>query len=344
MMASPRLPAEWEPQDGILLAWPHEATDWAEHLEAAESAFAALVRAILAHETCLLLVPDAACEARARRCIGEVASGGRLRFVHAAYDDTWLRDTGPIAVRLGEVFELLDFRFTGWGGKFRHDQDDQLVGRLYAAGVFSSRCRYRRIDFALEGGAIESDGAGHLLSTLTCLQRRHPNLTRPEIESVLKQAFGVHTVLWLAHGALAGDDTDAHIDTLARFAPHSTILFQSCDDPRDEHYEPLTAMAAELARLRQANGDPFRLLPLPWPRPVYSANGRRLAASYANFLVVNGAVLVPVFADPADEAALNTIATAFPGRRVIPLPSRTFLEQNGSVHCLAMQLPAGVLA
>lgn len=342
MSGLPRLPAEWEPQDGVLLAWPHEGTDWAETLEEAEAAFAELARAVLDHQRCVVIVPDASCEARARGRIGE--AGGRLRFVHAPYDDTWLRDSGPITVVTEEGFRLLDFAFTGWGGKYPHTLDDRLIERLFAAGLFSPRCHHRRVDFALEGGAIESDGAGHLLTTWTCLSRRHPGRSRSEIEQRLRQELGVRCVLWLEHGALAGDDTDAHIDTLARFAPSGTILYQSCDDPADPHFEPLAAMAAELARLRDAEGRPFRLLPLPWPQPVYARDGRRLAAGYANFLLINAAVLVPVFDDPADERALRTLAAAFPDRRAVPVPARAFIEQNGSVHCLLMQLPAGVLA
>jgi agmatine/peptidylarginine deiminase len=342
MSGSLRLPAEWEPQDGVVLAWPHEGTDWASALEPAEWAFAALARAVAERQICLIVVPDAACERRARQRIGE-PGGGRLRFVHAPYDDTWLRDSGPIAVESDEGFRLLDFRFTGWGGKYRHAEDDRLVARLFAAGIFSPRCRHRRVDFALEGGAIDCDGEGHLLTTVACLERRHPGRSRREIEAVLRRELGVHTVFWLAHGALAGDDTDAHVDTLARFAPDGTILHQGCDDPNDEHFEPLAAMAAELSSLRRADGRPFRLLALPWPRPVHSREGRRLAAGYANFLVLNGAVLVPVFEDPADERALSLLAAAFPGREMVPIPARALIEQNGSVHCLTMQLPAGVL-
>lgn len=338
-----RLPAEWEPQDGTLLAWPHEGTDWGPTLEEAEEAFAVLVRAILEQQACLIVVADAHCERRARERIG-TPRRGPLRFVHAPYDDTWLRDSGPISVQVGTGFQLLDFRFTGWGGKYPHGEDDRLIARLFAAGAFSSRCIHRRVEFALEGGAIESDGAGHLLTTAACLGRRHPGRERGEIEQILRRELGVHTVFWLEHGALAGDDTDAHVDTLARFAPDGTIVYQSCDDPSDEHFEPLAAMAAELAALRQADGRPFRLLSLPLPRPIHSREGRRLPAGYANFLVVEGAVIVPVFDDAADQYALATLAAAFPGRRMVPVPARPLIEQNGSIHCLTMQLPAGVLA
>jgi agmatine/peptidylarginine deiminase len=266
----------------------------------------------------------------------------RVHFIEAPYDDTWLRDSGPISLRDGDGFRLLDFRFTGWGGKFDASQDDLLVERLTEMGTFSNSVR-QSIDFALEGGAIETDGAGTLLSTWQCLHERHPQASREEITAKLAGWLQQDRVLWLDHGYLEGDDTDAHIDTLARFAAPDAIVYQGCDDPTDSHYPELQAMAAELAALRTRDGQPYRLFALPWAQPVIDEN-RRLAASYANFLIINDAVLMPAYGDAADAQAQAVLAQAFPDREIVPVPCRSLIWQNGSLHCVTMQLPQGLIA
>jgi len=244
-------------------------------------------------------------------------------------------------LRDGEGFELLDFRFTGWGGKYGASDDDQLVRRLQARSVFGDAKR-EAIDFALEGGAIETDGHGTLLTTWRCLHERHPDATREELAAKLSGWLQQDRVLWLDHGALEGDDTDAHIDTLVRFAPGDGIVFQSCDDQTDSHYSDLKAMADEIAALRTKDGQPYRLFPLPWAQPIHDGE-RRLAASYANFLIVNGAVLMPAYGDPADAKAADVLAEAFPGREIVQIDCRPIIWQNGSLHCITMQLPAGLV-
>ena len=338
-----RFPAEWEPQDAVLIAWPHAGTDWAERLSEVETTYVALGVAITRFQRLVIVVADAALEAHARAQLASAGADlGRIRFVHAAYDDTWLRDSGPITLRDGEGFRLLDFRFTGWGGKYGASQDDALISQLVAAGLFKD-AKHQRIDFALEGGGIETDGEGTLLTTWQCLHERHPTLTRQEISWPLENALQQHRVLWLDHGALEGDDTDAHIDTLARFAARDAITFQDCDDPADSHYAGLKAMGAELAALRTADNKPYRLYPLPWARPIID-EGRRLAASYANFLIINGAVLMPAYGDKMDAAAAVMLGNAFPNHAIVPVPCRPLIWQNGSLHCITMQLPAGLLA
>ena len=338
-----RFPAEWEPQDAVLIAWPHAGTDWAERLAEVEATYVALGVAVTRFQRLVIVVADAALEAHARTLLSEGGADlARVRFVQAAYDDTWLRDSGPITLRDGEGFRLLDFRFTGWGGKYGASQDDALIAQLVAAGVFKD-AKHQRIDFALEGGGIETDGDGTLLTTWQCLHERHPGLTRQEIRWQLENALQQQRVLWLDHGALEGDDTDAHIDTLARFAARDAITFQDCDDPADSHYAGLKAMGAELAALRTADNKPYRLYPLPWARPIID-EGRRLAASYANFLIINGAVLMPAYGDKMDAAAAVMLGNAFPNHTIVPVPCRPLIWQNGSLHCITMQLPAGLLA
>ncbi|MET0331779.1 MAG: agmatine deiminase family protein [Dyella sp.] len=337
-----RLPAEWEPQSAVLIAWPHTGTDWADRLEQVEATYVALAAAATRFEPLIIVVADADLRQRVQ---GLLQSAGvdpqQVRFVELPYDDTWLRDSGPITLKSGsDDFQLTDFRFTGWGGKFGAAQDDALVAGLVEAGVFG-RARHRRIDWALEGGGIESDGEGTILTTWKCLNQRHPEQSREAMDAILRDGLAARRILWLDYGYLEGDDTDAHIDTLARFAPDDRIVFQSCDDPADPHYAELKAMGEQLASLRTAAGQPYQLHPLPWAKPILD-EGRRLAASYANYLIVNGAVLVPAYGDVADDHAARIIAQAHPGREVVQVPCRALIWQNGSLHCITMQLPAGI--
>ena len=341
-----RFPAEWEPQSAILLAWPNPDTDWAERLGDVEDTYVALVAAITRFQDAMICVTDddlqTYAEARLRSARVDMS---KVRFVTAAYDDTWLRDSGPITLRQGpsasDGFRLLDFRFTGWGGKFEASRDDQLVQVLDNAGVFNAATR-QQVDFALEGGAIETDGNGTLLTTWQCLHERHPDASREALTKAVGGYLHQNRVLWLDHGYLEGDDTDAHIDTLARFADEDAIVFQACDDPGDSHFTELKAMADEISALRTRDDKPYRKFPLPWAKPILDGN-RRLAASYANFLILNGAVLMPSYGDAADAKAAAVLAEAFPGREIVQIDCRPIIWQNGSLHCLTMQLPAGLV-
>ena len=342
-----RFPAEWEPQSAILIAWPNADTDWAGRLAGVEDTYIALVAAIVRFQRVVICVADDDLETYAEmRLRSNRVDMDRVRFVTVAYDDTWLRDSGPITLRHGNEFRLLDFRFTGWGGKFDASDDDRLVERLAKAQAFNTEVR-DTIDFALEGGAIDTDGDGTLLTTWQCLHERHPDASREELTEKLAGWLRQDRVLWLDHGALEGDDTDAHVDTLARFAARDAIVFQACDDPGDSHYADLEAMADEIAALRTKGGQPYRLFPLPWAKPVLDIADdgaqRRLAASYANFLIVNGAVLMPAYGDEADSAAAAVLGDAFPDREIVQVPCRPLIWQNGSLHCITMQLPEGLV-
>lgn len=330
-----------------MLTWPHSDTDWAPWLDRVEPLYREIAGHIAAREALLLVCRD---EAHRRA----VAAGlqalpptaqARIQYALADSNDSWTRDHGPITLLDNDARPLLlDFRFNGWGGKYPAELDDAINIKLHRQGGFGSTAM-QSLDFVLEGGSIETDGQGTLLSTTQCLlaPTRNPGLGQADIENRLKHYLGITRILWLHHGALAGDDTDAHIDTLVRFADPSTLVYMSCDDPADEHYAPLQAMAGELQRLRTASGEPYRLIPLPLPAPVFDASGRRLPASYVNFLIINGAVLAPVYADAADEQALQGLARAFPEHEIIALDCRPLIQQNGSLHCITMQLPQGVL-
>ena len=336
-----RLPAEWEDQDGVLIAWPHAGTDWGPHIEEVEPVFVEIAKTISLFERCLIVVSSE--EHRPADLLSKAgAVMERVRFHAAPIDDTWARDFGPITVEKGGQLLLLDFVFNGWGGKFAARRDNAVTRTLWQRGAFG-KTRIEPVDFVMEGGSIESDGRGTLLTTSRCLlnPNRNAGRSREEIERMLAPLLGAGRFLWLENGRLEGDDTDSHVDTLARFAPCDTIVHVACPEATDPHFADLQAMAAELKAFRTREGRPYRLLPLPWPSPRFDEEGGRLPATYANFLVINGAVLVPTYGDPNDAEALNAIGQAFFGRRMIGIPCLPLIQQHGSLHCVTMQLPRG---
>ncbi|MDY6847528.1 MAG: agmatine/peptidylarginine deiminase [Geoalkalibacter sp.] len=337
-----RLPAEWEDQDGVLLAWPHEQTDWAPVLDRVVPVFRDLACAISRHEKVLIVTPAPDLVFNA---LGDVqVNRDRIRVLEIPTNDTWARDFGPITIYRDNRPVLLDFGFNGWGLKFPSNFDNQVTRNLVRAGTFGETALHTS-GLILEGGSIESDGCGTLLTTGACLlePNRNPHLDRHGIEAALSANLGVDHILWLENGYLEGDDTDSHIDTLARLCPDGTIAYVTCDDETDPHYEELRRMEEELSGLRTRDGRPFHLIPLPWPRPRFDDGGQRLPATYANFLVINNAVLVPTYNDPRDKEALTRIAEAFAGRKIIGIDCSPLILQHGSLHCVTMQLPKGVL-
>jgi len=344
MPVKQRLPAEWEPQDAIMLTWPHQRSDWAPVLEEVTRLYEALVSIIVDYADVLIAVPEEHLEVMAVRLEAMNIPMDCVHLRPAPSNDTWARDHGPITVLSQGRAKLLDFQFNGWGGKHAYQLDNQIIACLHASGSFP-QVPLETQDWVLEGGSIEVDGRGALMTTEACLlnPNRNPGLSREALEKRLKSLLGVSKIHWLCHGHLTGDDTDSHIDILARFAPDNVIVYMQCDDPQDEHYNDLRAMEAELAAMTDVEGRAYRLLPLPWPGPVFSDEGKRLAASYANFLVVNGAVLVPQYDCPADEQALEQLMQAFPGYHILGIPCSLLIEQGGSLHCITMQLPEGVL-
>lgn len=342
-MNTARLPAEWEEQDGVLLAWPHEATDWKPYLTKVRETIAQII-AEASHHARVLLVTEFPESAR-HFLKATPANLERVRFVPAASDDIWARDFGPITILENGQPVLLDFEFNGWGGKHRAHLDNAITRTLKEHGVFGPT-HVRPIHLILEGGSIDCDGHGTLLTTAACNANpnRNVHLGAAEIGQAFQRFLGISRILWLHHGYLAGDDTDSHVDMLARFAPHDTLIYQSCDDASDEHFAELAAMASELQAFRTLAGQPYRLLPLPWPSARHDGEGRRLPVSYANFLVLNSAVLAPVYGDPRDTQALTVIGKAFPGRKVIGINCSTLILHRGSLHCVTMQLPRGILS
>jgi agmatine/peptidylarginine deiminase len=337
-------PAEWHPQSAVQLTWPHKLTDWAPMLDEVLPCFVAVAREVTKRETLLIVCPD---EAEVRRQLGNTVDQSRILFREMETNDTWARDHGGITVIHNGLPRVYDFVFNGWGLKFAANFDNLITRRLFHTATFAPHTeRVHMHPFVLEGGSIESDGNGTLLTTTRCLQsiNRNEHLTRQQLEGHLKDFFGLERVLWLSNGYLAGDDTDGHIDTLARFCDPHTIAYVQCTDPADEHFAELQAMEKELRAFRTLapEEEPYRLIPLPAADPVFR-NGQRLPATYANFLIINRAVLMPSYQSEKDETARAALQKAFPDREIVAIPSLPLIKQHGSLHCIAMQYPENTI-
>ena len=332
------LPAELAPQDAVQLTWPRADGDFVRWFDAVERNFIAIAVAIARFES-LLVATAGNPEKLRKRLLRAGVPAVRLRVYGVPSNDVWARDHGPITVFRNRKPVHLDFSFNGWGGKFEAAEDDRITQGLAAQNAWSAPVE--TIEFVLEGGGIDADGAGTLLTTERCLlaPTRNPGFSKAQVEEKLKHWFGLTRVLWLKRGDLLGDDTDGHIDTLARFCDPGTIAYQACDDRQDAHYEELSAMAAELAALRDPWGKPYRLVPLPLPPAIHDDNGRRLPAGYPNFLIVNGAVLAPTYGCATDAVALERLRPCFPNREVVGIDCRPLIHQYGSLHCVTMQIP-----
>lgn len=345
-MTSRRLPAEWETQSGIMLTWPHANTDWRPVLEKVEPTFAQIAAHTSRHEKVLIVANSLDHQVH----IGDRISAfnpeaDNIVFAVCDSNDSWARDHAPITVMDssgGPV--LLDFQFNAWGGKYSWELDNEINSTLSAQQCF--RAPMEPVNFILEGGSIESNGQGSLLSTASCLLSpdRNKGWTQQAIETELKKQLGIRQIHWLQQGHIEGDDTDAHIDTLARFISDRQIMHVICEDKQDSHFDPLWAMRQELSELETLDGEPYELIALPLPQPIYNKEGDRLPATYANFLIINDAVLVPVYEQEADTKVIDIFIDYFPAREIIAINCLPLIEQFGSLHCVTMQFPAGVLS
>jgi len=334
-------PAEWAAQSGVMLTWPDEGTDWADMLDEVEICFLAIAKAISDREKLLIVCKDIPLlTTKLKSCRTE-----NIIFAVYPLNDTWARDHGAITVVKDGKLTLYDFTFNGWGMKFAANFDNQITCSLFRNGNFRSEVQYEnKQHFVLEGGSLESDGKGTLLTTRDCLLsiNRNQHLEESEIEKQLIDLFGLKQVLWLSSGYLAGDDTDSHIDTLARFCDPQTIAYVKCDDANDEHYDALSRMEQELTAFRTLKNQAYQLIPLPMADPVFDGK-ERLPATYANFLIINGAVLVPFYNSPKDQLAALQLQKAFPDRKIVGIDCSSLIKQHGSLHCVTMQFPEGVL-
>lgn len=337
-----RLPAEWEAHGAILLSWPHNGTDWAYMLDEVTDCFIKISEAIVEDENLIIVAPDIALPKMHLKHLNQE----KITYISIPTDDTWARDFGPIVTFEGDKAVVNDFKFNGWGLKFRSCCDNLITRGLFNRGVISGQyCN--RLGFVLEGGSIESDGKGLMLTTTECLMspNRNGDKSKYEIEAYLSQAFGLKKMLWLDFGALEGDDTDSHTDTLARLAPNDTILYVGTNDESDSHYQELKRMREQLAMFTNVDGNPMNLIELPLPSPLYDENGERLPATYANYLVTPKSVLMPSYnQEKNDLLASQILKIAFPDREIKMVDCRALIKQHGSLHCVTMQLPNEILS
>lgn len=343
------LPPEWHPQSGIQLTWPHAHTDWADYLNQITVTFLEMTRAIARHEKVLIVTPYVDDVRALVLASTDTSLHHNLVFRSCPTNDTWARDHAFLSLLCTNgpketPAQLVDFQFNGWGGKFEATLDNRINARLFFDGAFRGTL-VNRNEFVLEGGSVESDGRGTIFTTSQCLLAPHRNqpLSQVSITKNLKLWLGVERIVWLDHGNLMGDDTDGHIDTIVRTAPDDTLLYIGTDNMNDPQYDDFKALEAQLQTLRTLEGRPYRLLKLPIPDAIYDGTDR-LPATYANFVIINGAVLCPTYAQPDhDQAAISTLQQAFPDREIIAIDARTVIRQHGSLHCLTMQYPEGVI-
>ncbi|MCK9159983.1 MAG: agmatine deiminase family protein [Bacteroidaceae bacterium] len=340
-LSSPYLPAEWYTQSGIQLTWPHAGTDWVHILKEVQECYARIATEIAKRELLLIVTPE---PDKVRKQLKGTINIDNVRFAECDTNDTWARDHGFITLLDGKAPRLLDFTFNGWGLKFPSDLDNQINRCIINSKTLNGRY-VNCLDFVLEGGSIDSDGVGTVLTTSQCLlsPNRNDHMNKIEIEEYLRSVLHLQRVLWIDHGYLNGDDTDSHIDTLARFCSPTSIAYVKCDDKDDEHYDELKAMEEQLKGFRTLDGDPYTLYPLPFPYKIQN-DFERLPATYANFLIMNEAVLYPTYNQPeTDKQAGEVLKTAFPNREIIPLDCLPLITQHGSLHCITMQFPEGVI-
>ena len=334
-MISIRLRAEWEPQSAILVAWPHAGTDWVNSLNRVQACYHLLAEAITCDEDLIVVTPEPAV---VKEQLANL-DADRIHIYAVPTNDTWTRDYGPLAIDADGVTRLLDFTFNAWGMKFAANLDNQVTRHLHALSAWpfplDNHC-----DMVLEGGSIECDGHGTIMTTTTCLLSPNRNAAwdKTRIEQELKKRFGAKQVLWVEHGYVPGDDTDSHIDTIARFAPGHVIVHATAHE-HDEEYAEMQLMAEQLRSFTDADGVHYRIVALPAPDNVFDEDGKRIPATYANFLITNNSVLVPTYGCRQDEEALHVLSDIFPDRTVKGIDCRALIEQHGSLHCATMQLP-----
>ncbi len=307
--------AEWQKQQALLVSYPHERSDWFPYLEEAQAFYDHFISIVARYQKVIVITSQE---------LKFPPSKYPIHIVKLPTNDTWIRDYGPITIHTKKGLKLLDFIFNGWGLKYPANLDNQINRRLFGT---------KKLGFVLEGGSIESNAQGVILTTSNCLleANRNPHLNKAQIETYLKKILHAHTILWLDYGYLEGDDTDGHIDMLARFINPTTIAYIGCDDPKDPHYEELRKMKEQLKSFG------YDLVQLPWVDPIYY-QGQRLAASYANFVIINNALLVPQYGDPKDKEALNILGRCFANREIIGIDARILIRQGGSLHCSCMNL------
>lgn len=338
-----RFPNEGDLPCGVLLAWPHGDTDWQPWLQNIDTCYGYFVSQLSQHAPVMVLCRDGAHQQHIQTLLCHThAVSEAIQYIQAPYNDTWIRDYGPLSIIENDSPILLNFTFNAWGGKYQASNDNAINLVLQQQHTF--RSPLKNLELIMEGGSIDTDGQGTLITTSRCLitDTRNATMQKPDWEALFSKQFGIQQTLWLDYGGLIGDDTDSHVDMLARFCDTSTIAYTSCDNEQDIHYTPLQKMKQQLESFRTLTGDPYRLIALPMPEPIID-DGERLPASYANFLILNDAVFVPVYDDPMDKIILSRLTDCFPQHTIVSVNARALIQQYGSLHCATMQVPVAAL-
>lgn len=343
-----RLIEEWASQDAILVSWPHKDSDWNDMLNEIDECYKNIVSAILNYEPVIILTPE---PVRIESLLSDLSSSPyKFYIMEMPTNDTWIRDYGPLSFYIKteqkEIKAIADFTFNGWGMKFAANKDNIVNRCLYLSRFFNSDVSFmNRLILSIEGGGIESDGNGTILTTSSVLYEpnRNAGFQTEELKDIIIESLGANRLFTLNHGVLEGDDTDGHIDTLARFISDNSIAYVYCDDESDIHYHELKKMEEELKSLKNINGHPYELVPLPLPKAIFDKEGDRLPATYANFLFVNGAILLPIYGQDYDSIAIDTLKNALPTIDIVPVNCNALITQHGSLHCATMQIPEGFI-
>lgn len=339
-----RLPAEWELQSALLLTWPHEETDWLPQLEQVEQVFLDIVSIVAPLQPVIISCHHQAHKFHVEKILcNKGIPVKNIRLFIAPSNDSWVRDHGPITVFENNSPILLDFDFNGWGNKFPSQLDNAITCRLAKSNAFCNT-PVKTKPIILEGGSIDTDGCGTLLTTRSCLlsSGRNPDCDINEIESKLKTELGINRIIWFTGGSLCGDDTDGHIDMLVRFIDKNTLVYATSDDSEDENYTLLKCLEQEISRLNKSDGSSYRIVGLPVPK-ILNSHGKQYPASYMNFVFCNDMLLVPLYGHDLDAYVINTLSSLVQDRKTVGIDCMSLIQQNGSLHCITMHLPAGVI-
>jgi len=320
-----RIPAEWEEQEALIVVFPPKQSDWVHSIEEIHKTYLEFITKIARFQKCLVVCEDK------KALANLLPTLQNIELIEMPTNDTWIRDFGGINIYKNHKRRTYDFIFNAWGNKFEASLDNSITKQLFEEGYLEGK--FKSFDFVLEGGSIDSNGNGVMLSTAYCLyeQNRNAHLSKKQIKKTLIELFGLKELIVLENGALMGDDTDSHIDTLARFINKKTIAYVKCYDKKDEHYKELRKMEKELQKTE------FNLLPLPLPSAKYF-NNHRIPATYMNFVLINNAVLVPTYSDPYDKEVLAIFERCFPEREVVGIESSILIREHGSLHCASMNI------
>ena len=322
--------AEWEEQSAIIIAWPNKNTDWKENLREIEQTYIEIVQKITDHQLVIILSNEKSIK---KNFSEEILKN--IKIIIVDYNDTWTRDYIGLSIKTKQNFHLIDFKFNGWGGKYNFKKDNSINLQLFKQNIFS-KVEFKYNNFVLEGGSIDSNGKGTILTTSKCLlnKNRNTNLNKEEIEKALSESLGIKKIIWLKNGHIPGDDTNSHVDTLARFCNEKTIAYSVSDS------KELKLLEKELTKIAIENQ--YKLIPLKLPKPIFN-RGKQLPASYTNFLITNRKILVPIYGDKNDYCAISTLQNVFPKREVVGIDCREIIKQNGSLHCITMQVSKNLL-